>query len=202
MRLSRILMFMGALTLTSLPLAAQGRGGGKPAGVGKPTTTTVKAPKATKPADTSTHGKRVDHAKRTDSTKGGGKSGEHAKNTKTTGDTTETTTASNGRGELTIAERIAKNPGQKASIEAALEGTGLTLAEAADGFKNQGQFIAAVNASKNNPNLSFIDLKAEMTNPMTPLSLGAARQKLLAASNTTTTTTTTSSTSTTTTTTP
>jgi hypothetical protein len=39
-----------------------------------------------------------------------------------------------------------------------------TLADAADGFKNQGQFIAALHAAKD-LGVSFTDLKAEMTGP-------------------------------------
>ena len=85
----------------------------------------------------------------------------------------------NGRGKLTAAERLALNPQQKTRIEAALVGTGLTLDEAADGFKNQGRFIAAINASQNQPNVSFVDLKAKMTGP-DQLSLGEALQQVKA----------------------
>ena len=41
MRLSRILMLIGALALPVLPAAAQGKATGKPAGVGKPATSVV-----------------------------------------------------------------------------------------------------------------------------------------------------------------
>ena len=53
---------------------------------------------------------------------------------------------------------------------------GMTLEQAADGFRNQGQFIAALEASKNQ-NIAFADLKAKMTGA-TPLSLGQAIQEL------------------------
>jgi hypothetical protein len=113
-----------------------------------------------------------------------GNSADHAKGPKTTTsdatvadtDTDAAVAGGNGRGGLTIAERIAMNPQQKARIEAALAGTGLTLEQAAEGFRNQGQFIAAVNAAQNE-NLSFVDLKAKMTGD-NPMSLGQALQAL------------------------
>ena len=52
----------------------------------------------------------------------------------------------------------------------------MTLEQAAEGFRNQGQFIAALQQS-NNHDISFVDLKKEMTRD-TPLSLGQAMQKL------------------------
>ena len=58
MRLSRILMFIGALALPAIPAAAQGKALGKPAGVGKPTTTVVKGNSANV-----TKGKSADAAK-------------------------------------------------------------------------------------------------------------------------------------------
>ena len=196
MRLSRILILIAAFSLpVALPAAAQqGRGGGKPAGVGKPTTTTTKAPKAQapKPTDTATHGKSgSEHGKSADvhgqSADLHGKSGdEHGKSTDARGtngskketdtDTTTTTAGSaNGRGQLAIDERIAQNPQLKQRLETMLTGSGLTLKQAADGFSNQGQFISAVEASKNN-NISFTALKTELlTNK---LSLNDAVQKV------------------------
>ena len=82
----------------------------------------------------------------------------------------------------TIAERIADNPQQRARLEAMLP-TGMTLEQAADGFRNQGQFIAALNASKNQ-GIPFASLKAEMTGP-NALSLGQAIDKLRPGSTTT-----------------
>lgn len=190
MRLSRILLLMGACALAAAPVAAQGRGLGKPASVGKPvgvgkTTTAAKGPK-TQTTDKSNRGKSAD-----------AKSGTLAKGPKSTATDTDTNTVtatSNGRGDLTIAERIEMNPQQKARIEAALDGSGLTLTDAADGFRNQGQFIAAVNAYQNQQGTSFTfaDLKAKMTGE-TPVSLGQALQELGGTSETTETTTTESS---------
>jgi hypothetical protein len=53
---------------------------------------------------------------------------------------------------------------------------GVTLQQATSDFRNQGQFIAALNASKNQ-HIAFSDLKTEMTGP-NHLSLGQAIEKL------------------------
>jgi len=53
---------------------------------------------------------------------------------------------------------------------------GMTLEQAADGFRNRGQLIAALQQS-NNHEISFVSLKAEMTGE-NPLSLGQAMRKL------------------------
>jgi hypothetical protein len=52
----------------------------------------------------------------------------------------------------------------------------MSLEEAAEGFRNQGQFIAALQQSSNH-NISFADLKSEMTGDNL-LSLGQAMRKL------------------------
>jgi hypothetical protein len=74
-----------------------------------------------------------------------------------------------------ITANIAKNPQLEARLKAMLP-SGMTLDEAATGFRNQGQFIAALEASKNQ-NIPFADLKREMTGP-DELSLGQAIRKL------------------------
>jgi hypothetical protein len=67
------------------------------------------------------------------------------------------------------------NPQLRARLQAMLP-SGMTLEQAAEGFRNQGQFIAAVQQS-NNHHISFADLKTEMTGD-NPLSLGQAMRKL------------------------
>jgi len=67
------------------------------------------------------------------------------------------------------------NPNLRARLEGMLP-SGMTLEQAADGFRNQGQFIAALEQSKNH-DISFADLKKLMTGD-NPLSLGQAMQKL------------------------
>ncbi len=108
--------------------------------------------------------------------------------TTTTGTGTTTTVASNP-----LADKIASHPNLAAKIESKLP-AGTTLAQASTGFKNQGQFIAAVNVS-NNLGIDFTKLQAAMTgqttkvDPVTheiistptgvaPLSLGQSIQKL------------------------
>ena len=172
MRLSRILMLIGALALPAIPAAAQGKAIGKPAGVGKPTTTTAKGPTVKgKSADaksgTLVKGKSADAKS---GTLAKGKSGDHA--TDTTG-TTETTTADDsetkGRGQLPLGEKIALNDTLKARLDALLAGSTLTYDQATTGWKNQGQLVAAMNAAKNN-NLSFQLLYTEMVTNQKSLS--------------------------------
>ena len=153
MRLSRILMLIGALALPVLPAAAQGKALGKPAGVGKPTTTVVKGN-----STNVTKGKSAD-AKSGTLVKGN--SADHAKGPKTTTTdtnvTTDTTTESSeskGRGQLPLGEKIALNSTLKARLDALLLGTTLTYDQATTGWKNQGQLVAAMNAANNN-NLAF-----------------------------------------------
>ena len=112
---------------------------------------------------------------------------------------TGTSTTTTGTGTTTIiassplADKIASHPNLAAKIQSKLP-AGTTLAQASTGFKNQGQFIAAVNVS-NNLGIDFTKLQAAMTgqttkvDPVTheiistptgvaPLSLGQSIQKL------------------------
>lgn len=187
MRLSRILMLIGALALPALPAAAQGKALGKPAGVGKPTTTTVKGPV--------TKGKSAD-AKSGTLVKGN--SADHAKGPKTTTTDVSDTTASNesetkGRGQLPLGEKIALNDTLRTRLEGLLEGGTLTYDQATAGWKNQGQLVAAMNAAKNN-NLSFASLYTEMVTNQKPLSEAVTTVKAATPTTTTSTTTTTTTT--------
>jgi hypothetical protein len=60
-----------------------------------------------------------------------------------------------------VSQRIAANPALVARLQPLLP-SGMTAANAAAGFKNQGQFIAALHVS-HNLNIPFAQLKAEMT---------------------------------------
>lgn len=93
------------------------------------------------------------------------------------GETHGTAGAEHGKSQsgADIASKISRNPQQKARLDAMLP-SGMTLEQAASGFRNQGQFIAALEASRNQ-NIPFADLKAQMTGDH-PLSLGQAIQKL------------------------
>ncbi len=81
-----------------------------------------------------------------------------------------------------IAQKISANP-QLASRITTLLPSGLTLDQASAGFRNQGQFIAAVHVS-HNLNIPFADLKSAMvgttgsSGATRPLSLGQAIHQL------------------------
>ncbi|HKY23276.1 MAG TPA: hypothetical protein VJM31_18820 [Vicinamibacterales bacterium] len=77
-----------------------------------------------------------------------------------------------------------KNPKLETRLLALLP-PGTTIQDASQGFKNWGQFVAAVHVS-NNLNIPFADLKTQMTGP-TPVSLGQAIQTLKGTSTPTTT---------------
>ena len=76
---------------------------------------------------------------------------------------------------VTVPQKIAANPALSTRLQPLLP-TGMTLADAAAGFKNQGQFIAALHVSRN-LGIPFASLKNEMTGP-DRLSLGQSIQKL------------------------
>lgn len=85
---------------------------------------------------------------------------------------------------------VKTNPNQEARLLAMLP-PGTTIQDASYGFRNRGQFIAAVNASANH-NIPFAELKAKMTGispgatepTMTPMSLGQALQSFKVAPTT------------------
>lgn len=70
---------------------------------------------------------------------------------------------------------LQKNPELAARLAPMLP-PGMTVQQAAAGFKNWGQFVAALNVSKN-LNIPFADLQSRMTGPK-PLSLGKAIHEL------------------------
>jgi hypothetical protein len=73
-----------------------------------------------------------------------------------------------------VSTKISKNSGQLARVKTMLP-AGMTLEEASAGFRNQGQFLAALNASKNQ-GVKFADLQTAMTTD--GLSLGQAVKQL------------------------
>lgn len=91
-----------------------------------------------------------------------------SKTSTTTPATTSTTTLN------PIAAKITSHP-QLASKVTALLPTGMTLNQASRGFKNQGQFIAALHVS-HNLDIPFATLRTEMVKDH--LSLGQAIQKV------------------------
>ncbi|HEX4997391.1 MAG TPA: hypothetical protein VFY29_04150 [Terriglobia bacterium] len=79
------------------------------------------------------------------------------------------------RGSNKVGDEIHLNPKLEAKVNDLLPAD-TTLADASAGFKNQGQFIAALHVSKN-LNIPFADLKAKMTGD-DAMSLGDAIQNL------------------------
>jgi hypothetical protein len=85
-----------------------------------------------------------------------------------------------GHGHRSIASKLASNPQLSSKLSALLPpGTNLTTASA--GFKNLGQFVAAVHVSKN-LGIPFDQLKTKMTGPP-PMSLGKAITALAPTAN-------------------
>src|SRR6184192_2166897 len=76
-----------------------------------------------------------------------------------------------GHKEANFEQRIEQNPALKSKLQSMLP-AGTDLKTAATGFRNQGQFIAALHVSKN-LGIPFDQLKAKMTGS-TPMSLGQA----------------------------
>jgi hypothetical protein len=74
-----------------------------------------------------------------------------------------------------VATQLERNPGLSTRL-APLVPQGMTLADAATGFKNQGQFVAALHVAQN-LGIPFADLKARMTGE-NPISLGKTIQEL------------------------
>jgi len=161
--------FAMAGLIATVPAAAQGNsgthGGGTTLTHGKPAT--VGAVNRGKSGDT-THGRSGDttHGTTSDAK---GKSGDHGR-----GASSDLTSTATGTGNSRIATKISRNPQQLARLTAMLP-PGMTLDQAAVGFRNQGQFIAALNASKNQ-GIPFADLQKAMT--VDGLSLGQAVRQL------------------------
>jgi hypothetical protein len=172
---------IAALAITGLvgamPAAAQGKSGTRGAGVtathGRPTITTSGTGSGTTTTGNATRGKSADAGSR-----GSEKSGRQSSTGAPT--TTATTTATTGPNALST--KISGNPDQLARITGMLP-QGMTLEQATAGFRNQGQFIAALNASKNQ-SVPFADLQRAMT--VDGQSLGQAVRELKKAPATTT----------------
>jgi hypothetical protein len=125
--------------------------------------TAVEADQHGRGAGAATHGAAT---KSTSATKGSTPSGT---TTTSTGGTTTTSTPPNP-----IATKISSKPHLNSKIATMLP-KGMTLDQASRGFKNQGQFIAALHVSQN-LGIPFKDLKNDMT--VKHLSLGQSIQDL------------------------
>jgi len=130
---------------------------------GKSTTTTASAKRA-EPAKTTASAKKTELAKSTASAK----KTELAKTTSTTGTGATPTTTT-----LTpLQQKLQQNTNLASKLETRLP-KGTDLMTAAEGFRNLGQFVAAVNVS-NNLGIDFVNLKTSMVDD--GLSLGQSIQ--------------------------
>jgi hypothetical protein len=171
----RAFAVLALVTATGVaPVFAQGKSGNAPRG-GAPKMA-APAPKghATTSTGTSTQtagqgGGAAKHETRTEVGKGVAASGKSKQ-------VLATTTAVQPARNL-IAARITSNPDQMARVQAMLP-AGMTVDQATAGFRNQAQFIAALNASKNR-GVKFVDLQKAMT--VDGLSLGQAVRQIQAA---------------------
>lgn len=128
------------------------------------TTTRAHGPKASKTM-TKTHGKGA--ATTTTASAASTKGPDRGKKTSTTSSTTTTGTSLS----LTpVQQKLQKNTNLASKLEGRLP-LGTNLMDAAEGFRNLGQFVAAVNVS-NNLGISFTELKARMVDE--GMSLGQA----------------------------
>ena len=171
MKTFRAMATVAALSVASVSVAM-------PAGP-KPTT---KAPKVNAQAPkVSTKAPKSDVAasKAIDAPKSGKAIGASKKSSETTTPSTPTSTtpATTPVEPNAVATKIAGNAEQLARIKPMLP-EGVTLEQATAGFRNQGQFIAALNAAKNH-GVKFVDLQKAMT--VDGLSLGQAVKQLKAA---------------------
>lgn len=148
-------------TSTSKPVASTTRSTGKPTTSGKPVTTTKHS--TGKPTTSGKQGKSGKPTTTTAkvTTSGSRSTSKHAGSTPTTTLTGSTATPLNP-----IAAKIASKPNLSAKLTRMLPidpvtGKTMTLNQASLGFKNQGQFIAALHVSQN-LGIPFTELKSHM----------------------------------------
>ena len=190
-----------ALIISGPAYAQRGHGGGKPTTTpathapsthGNSGATTHGQSGATTHGQSgaTTHGQSGSHGPTTKPTSSGstvthGKSGDvhggstkHADTTTTESPTmTSTNTTSTATGTTTtltpVQQKLQKNTNLADKLQSRLP-AGTDLMKAADGFKNLGQFVAAVNVSSNHTGVTFTDLKTRMVDE--GMSLGQALQ--------------------------
>lgn len=126
------------------------------------------APSSTHGPSSTTHGNSGNaHASSGTSTHGtttGGKSATPTRTKKTSTSSTAGTTTKVDFTATTVGQKLAKNTALSSKITTRLTAEGYTgsVYQAAYGFKNLGQFVAATNVARN-LGISFVQLKLEMT---------------------------------------
>lgn len=132
--------------------------------------TTQKTKPSTKPAAVKTEKKDAKTAKTASTKKADAKKNTDAASTATTA----TTTTPPLENLSPVQQKLAKNTNLASKLQGRLP-AGTNLMDAADGFRNLGQFVAAVNVS-NNLKIPFDKLKADMVTKK--MSLGQSIQDL------------------------
>ena len=173
-RLGWFVATTAAIAISTTGMAAQGKSGtkGAPAAAAKGPSVKADAPKTTGSAATTTTVKSNAHGS-SQAAKNTGKPTTTA-STSPTATATGTTTTATTVAPNAISAKIAAKPNQLAHIKTQLP-AGMTLEQASAGFRNQGQFIAALNASKNQ-GVDFKLLQTAMT--VDGKSLGQAVKEL------------------------
>ena len=178
-----------ALIISGPAYAQHAHGGGKP--------TTSPSTNHTPSTTSTNHGNSGSHATTTgtnthtsNATHGNsgdthGASTKHASpaNTTTTANTKKPSNAASGSNTTTLTavqQKLQKNTNLTDKLRTRLP-QGTDLMKASDGFKNLGQFVAAVNVSSNHPDVKFADLKTRMVDQ--GMSLGQALQSVKKMSN-------------------
>lgn len=154
-----------ALGAATVSMSAQGRGNGQ----AKKTTHAKPAKTQTRTVKTETRAAKTTAKADARAARATAKADTRAARAETKAARTETTA-------------VKTNANQETRLLAMLP-PGATIQDASQGFRNRGQFIAAVNASANH-NIPFYELKARMTGipvgstvqTTTPMSLGQALQ--------------------------
>jgi hypothetical protein len=153
--------------------AAQGKGGPKPKTTSPPTAHSGHAPAAPKNAPTKTT-TAAPKSHPTGHTKTGDTASTHGKPTTTT--TTTTSSAAPAGATLTpVQQKLQQNTNLSSKLQSRLP-AGTDLNAAAAGFRNLGQFVAAVNVS-NNLGLDFPTLKTAMVTNGSSLGQAIQAQK-------------------------
>jgi hypothetical protein len=175
MRLSRTAALFAAvamITFAPLPSAAGQRGRAKAPKVSAPKAPKTRAsgPKLSGPKAKPTQTVRTKStgattkSRKASATGQARKTGLNANGTSTTGTTTTPTTTTHGNGwtpDNPVAQKLSTKAKLLEKVRTSLP-PGSDLNAATAGFKNFGQFVAAVNVS-NNLGIEFADLKASMT---------------------------------------
>ena len=196
-----VFMLLFTFSVLGTPSYAQGRG--KPQGGPKATSPKATSPKSPSagPKGPKTEARGNPHADspkapKVDSPKAAKVDSPKAPKADKAAKHTPTTTPIDPITPTTPVTHTVKNPKLEARLLALLP-AGSTIQDASAGFKNWGQFVAAVHVS-NNHNIPFADLKARMTGltpgavpgtfvpTTTPLSLGQALQSFKTTTPTTT----------------